>query len=140
MSILEYTFNLINEAGKQQKEEAPPGPEQDQEAPPQQKEQGPPPQEQPQQAPPQPPKQPPQKQKDPPSNVKVPSKIKSFISKMVKDFGPDGSASMDMKFMRKARETLGITGGKVSKVIEKIGDGATSDDIFADIKGSTDKY
>lgn len=111
--ILECTLDLIEEA------------EQQQEAP----------------QPPQPPKQPPQSEEEPPPpKVKVPSKIKSFINKMIKDFGPDGNASMDMKFMRKARETLGITGGKVSKVIDKIEAGASPEEVIADIKSNTDKF
>jgi len=59
---------------------------------------------------------------------------------MVKDFGPEGSKSMDMNYMRKARETLGITGGAVSKTIEMIQDGSTPEDVVLSIKKNTKKF
>jgi hypothetical protein len=75
-----------------------------------------------------------------PPPIKAPAKIKSFINKMVKDFGPEGSGKMDMVYMRKARETLGVPGGMVSKLAEKAQEGATPEDLILSIKKETDKF
>lgn len=72
--------------------------------------------------------------------IKAPPEIQRFITKMVNDFGPEGDKTMDMKYMRNARETLGITGGTVSKLVEKIQDGAIVDDLLLGIKGNTEKF
>jgi hypothetical protein len=117
MNILESIDNLIIEVAAQQ----PPAP------PPQGEGEAPPAAAAPPEAPPAP-------------QVKAPKQITSFVKKMVKDFGPDGNKSMDMNYMRKAREALGITGGAVSKTIDMIQNGATPEDVEISIKKNTRKF
>jgi len=69
----------------------------------------------------------------------IPPVIRKFITKMISDFGT-GNKSLDMDYMHTAKETLGITGGEVSKIIELIQGGATLEDVIVSIKSNTEKF
>ncbi|MBC8427448.1 MAG: hypothetical protein H8D97_01010 [Proteobacteria bacterium] len=82
---------------------------------------------------------PPQEQQAP--AIKIPPKIKSFINKLIKDFGPEGNKSMDLKTNRNIRDTLGISSSEVSKLMDKLKEeqGRTVEDLAASIAPNTDK-
>ena len=74
-----------------------------------------------------------------PKTKKIPPKIKSYLNKLIKDFGPEGTKSMDMKINRKIRDTLGISSGEVSKLMDKLKEGASVDELAASVAPSSDK-
>jgi hypothetical protein len=128
MNIINNIFDLIIEAEQapppQEAAPPPPVPPKSQEAPPEPEPQ--------QEAPPPP----------PPVPIKAPPQIKSFITKMIKDFGDGGKGkSLDMKYMRQARETLGVNSKFVSKLIEKIQDGDVDpNSLLASVQKTTPKF
>jgi hypothetical protein len=127
MTIINNIFNLIEEA-EQEQQQVP-----SQAAPVPPKQQEPPPEPEPQQEAPPP---------APPAPIKVPPQVKAFITKMIKDFGDGGKGkSLDMKYMRTAKDALGINSKMLSKLIGNIQDGDVDPNaLLASVQKTSPKF
>ncbi|MEO5350441.1 MAG: hypothetical protein H7836_12445 [Magnetococcus sp. YQC-3] len=66
--------------------------------------------------------------------------ISTFINQLMVDFGPGGSAGLDLEYMRKIKNVLGINGGEVSQLIELIQSGAPIENIINSLKDSSRNF